>query len=207
MGQLDVRAADAEIKASNGYPVILVDCPWEFKVWSEKGNGRAAVKHYNTMTTDDLCALPVSEIAAPDCMLFMWATFPNLLDCLKVIEAWGFQYKSCAFVWVKNNKKSPGFHVGLGYYTRSNAELCLIATRGHPKRQSKSVRQIVMSPVERHSKKPDCIREQIVELCGDVPRIELFARERAPGWDAMGNEIDGKDIRDALKEVIAVWDG
>ena len=164
--------------------------------------GRSAAHHYDTMTTEALCALPVADIAAPDCMLFMWATFPNLLDCLKVIAAWGFKYKSCGFVWVKTNKKSPGFHVGLGYYTRANAELCLIATRGHPKRVSKSIRQLVASPIERHSKKPDCVRDRIVELCGDIPRIELFAREAAPGWDALGNEIDGRDIRDALPEVI-----
>jgi N6-adenosine-specific RNA methylase IME4 len=155
------------------------------------------------MTTDELCALPVAEIADKDCILFMWVTFPNLLDGLKVIKAWGFQYKTCGFVWLKTNRKSPGFFIGLGYWTRANAELCLIATRGHPKRISKSVRQLVASPLERHSKKPDCVRERIVELMGDVPRIELFAREQAPGWDALGNEIDGKDIRDALKEVIS----
>jgi site-specific DNA-methyltransferase (adenine-specific) len=130
----------------------------------------------------------------------MWATFPNLLDCLKVIKAWRFRYTSCGFVWVKENPKSPGYHVGLGYWTRANAELCLIATRGHPKRISKSVRQLVISPLERHSKKPGCVRERIVELIGDVPRIELFARERAEGWDALGNELDGRDIRDALKD-------
>ena len=103
---------------------------------------------------------------------------------------------------LKSNRKSPGFHVGLGYYTRANVELCFIATRGHPKRVSKAVRQLVVSPIERHSKKPDCVRDRIVELCGDIPRIELFAREVAPGWDALGNEIDGRDIRDALREVI-----
>jgi len=146
------------------YGVIYCDCPWEYKVWSKKGMGRSAAHHYDTMTTEALCALPVADIAAPDCMLFMWATFPNLLDCLKVIAAWGFKYKSCGFVWVKTNKKSPGFHVGLGYYTRANAELCLIATRGHPKRVSKSIRQLVASPIERHSKKPDCVRDRIVEL-------------------------------------------
>jgi N6-adenosine-specific RNA methylase IME4 len=158
------------------------------------------------MTTAALCTLPVSEIAAPDCMLFMWSTFPNLKDCLKVIEAWGFQYKSCGFTWVKTNRKSSGFHIGLGHYTRSNSELCLVATKGRPKRVSKSVRQLVVSPIERHSKKPDCIRDYIVELCGDVPRIELFARECVPGWEALGNEIDGKDIRDALTDVLAAWD-
>jgi N6-adenosine-specific RNA methylase IME4 len=154
------------------------------------------------MTTTELCALPVAEIADKDCVLFMWATFPNLFDCLDVIKAWGLQHKTCGFVWLKTNKKTPGFFLGLGYWTRANAEICLIATQGHPKRISKSVRQLVVSPLERHSKKPDCVRDRIVELMGDLPRIELLARERAEGWDAMGNEIDGKDIRDALREVI-----
>ncbi|MDR1217436.1 MAG: adenine methyltransferase, partial [Oscillospiraceae bacterium] len=132
------------------YSVIYCDCPWEYKVWSKKGQGRSAAHHYDTIPTEELCALPVAEIAAPDCVLFMWATFPNLLDCLKVIKAWRFRYTSCGFVWVKENPKSPGYHVGLGYWTRANAELCLIATRGHPKRISKSVRQLVISPLERH---------------------------------------------------------
>ena len=184
------------------YSVIYCDCPWEYRVWSKKGAGRTAASHYDTMTTDALCALPVVSLAAKDCMLLMWATFPNLFDCLKVIAAWNFEYKSCGFVWIKTNRISPGFHVGLGHYTRANAEICLIATRGSPKRVSMGVRQLVISPVERHSKKPDCIRDRIVELCGDVPRIELFARERAPGWEALGNEIDGLDIRTAMKDVI-----
>ena len=184
------------------YECLYADCPWEYRAWSKKGAGRTAASHYDVMTTEELCALPVADIAAPDAILLMWVTFPNLLDGLRVIKAWSFQYKSCGFVWIKTNRKKPGFHVGLGHWTRANAELCLIATRGHPRRIGKGVRQIVVSPVEAHSKKPDCVRDRIVELMGDVPRIELFARERAPGWDAMGNEIDGKDIRDALKEVI-----
>jgi N6-adenosine-specific RNA methylase IME4 len=183
--------------------VILADCPWSYEVWNERGASRSVAKnHYDTMTAAALCALPVAEIADKNCVLFMWTTFPNLFDCLDVIKAWGFGYKTCGFVWLKTNKKSPGFFVGLGHWTRANAELCLIAARGHPKRISKSVRQLVISPLERHSKKPDCVRDRIVELMGDIPRIELFARERAEGWDAVGNEIDGKDIRDALEEVI-----
>jgi N6-adenosine-specific RNA methylase IME4 len=185
------------------YQLLYVDPPWEYKVWSKKGSGRSAeANHYCVMATDELRSLPVAEIADKDCVLFMWATFPNLFDCLEVIKAWGFTYKTCGFVWLKANKKSPGFFMGLGYWTRANAELCLIATKGTPKRMGKAVRQLVISPLERHSKKPDCIRDKIVELMGDIPRIELFAREKVAGWDAMGNEIDGKDIRDALREMI-----
>ncbi len=181
----------------------MCDCPWDYRVWSKKGKGsRSATNHYNTMTIEDLCALPVHMIAERDCILFFWVTFPNLIEGLKVLKAWQFEYKTCGFTWIKENRKSPGWFVGLGHYTRSNAELCLIATRGHPKRISKSVRQIVTAPIDKHSKKPDCIRDRIVELCGDLPRIELFARQKVDGWDALGNEIDGKDIRDALNELI-----
>jgi len=146
------------------------------------------------MKLHDICALPVAGIAAEDCALFLWATYPFLQDAFAVIKAWGFAYKTVAFTWVKRNRKSPGWFVGLGHWTRANAEVCLLATRGQPKRISKSVRQIIDSPVERHSKKPDEARRRIVELMGDVPRIELFAREKAGGWDVFGNEVESTII-------------
>jgi N6-adenosine-specific RNA methylase IME4 len=142
------------------------------------------------MSLDEICALPVGRIAANDSTLFLWDTFPNLRDAFKVIDAWEYTFKSVAFVWVKRNRKSNGWFWGMGYWTRANAEICLLATRGHPKRQSRRVHQIVDTPVEEHSKKPDVVRERIVELMGDLPRIELFARRRFPGWDAWGNEVE-----------------
>jgi N6-adenosine-specific RNA methylase IME4 len=142
------------------------------------------------MGIDEICALPVGELAAKDCALFLWVTFPLLPSCFEVIDAWGFEYKSCAFVWAKRNRRSDGFFVGLGYWTRANAELCLLATKGSPKRVSAAIRQIVDTPREAHSKKPDVVRERIVALMGDLPRIELFARSRAEGWDAWGNEVE-----------------
>ena len=107
-----------------------------------------------------------------------------------VMDAWGFTFKTVAFVWLKLNRKSPTWFYGLGYWTRGNAEICLLAKRGHPKRYSKSVHQFIISPVEEHSKKPDITREKIIELAGDLPRAELFARQKTPGWDAWGNELD-----------------
>ena len=142
------------------------------------------------MKLSDICALPVADIAHEDCVLFLWVTFPNLQEAFEVIKAWGFTYKTVAFTWCKRNRKSPGWFVGLGHWTRANAEICLLATKGKPRRISKAVRQIVDTPIERHSKKPDVVRERIVELMGDVPRIELFARERIDGWDAFGNEVE-----------------
>lgn len=114
---------------------------------------------------------------------------PKLNECFKVIESWGFKYKTCAFVWVKNNKKSNSFFMGMGRWTRANAELCLIATKGKPKRISAGVHSIINTPIEYHSKKPDIVRDKILELCGDLPRIELFARQEIKGWDCFGNKI------------------
>ena len=178
------------------YSVIYADPPWQYEQKNVQG---AAEKHYKTMKLNDICALPVAEISAKDSVLFLWATFPNLQEALEVIRAWGFEYKTVAFTWVKRNKKAPTWFMGLGYWTRSNAEICLFAKKGNPKRVSKSVRQIVDTPIERHSKKPDEIRNRIVELMGDVPRIELFAREQTQGWDVFGNEVES-DLELKIKE-------
>lgn len=177
-------------EAVKQYNIIYADPPWRYHVWSKKGQGRSAESHYPTMKLEDICRLPVADIAAKDCVLFLWATYPNLKDAFKVIEAWGFTYKTVAFTWVKRNKKSPTWFWGLGYWTRANPEICLLATRGNPKRVSKKVHSVVDSPIREHSRKPDEVRDRIVELMGDLPRIELFARERAPGWDVWGNEVE-----------------
>ena len=123
-----------------------------------------------------------------DSALFLWATFPQLPEALRLIKAWGFTYKTAAFVWLKLNKKSYTWFYGLGFWTRGNAELCLFATRGHPKRKSAGIHQFIISPIEQHSKKPDVTRDKIVALMGDIPRIELFARQETAGWDTWGNE-------------------
>ena len=142
------------------------------------------------MSIDELCALPVETLAEKDCLLFLWATFPQLPEALRLIQAWGFTFKTVAFVWLKLNKKSPTWFYGLGYWTRGNAEICLLAKRGKPKRRSAGVHQFNISPVEEHSKKPDVTRDKIIELAGDLTRVELFARQKTPGWDVWGNEVD-----------------
>ena len=142
------------------------------------------------MSIDELCALPVAELAAKDSALFMWATFPQLPEALRLIRAWGFTYKSVAFVWLKKNKKADSWFYGLGFWTRANAEVCLLATKGHPKRQAADIHQFIISPIEAHSKKPDEARDKIVSLMGDLPRVELFARQTPPGWDVWGNEVE-----------------
>ena len=141
------------------------------------------------MGIEELCALPVSEITEKDCVLFLWATFPQLKEALQLIKAWGFTYKTVAFVWLKTNKKALTWFYGLGFWTRVNAEICLLATKGHPKRQAKNIHQLIISPIEEHSKKTEEARKKIVALMGDIPRIELFARKESPGWDIWGNEV------------------
>lgn len=185
------------------FEIILADPPWSFKTYSDKGKGKSPEQHYNCMTLEDIKNLPIKEIAADNCILFLWTTFPLLEKSFEVIDKWGFTYKTTSFVWIKTNKKAKDtLFWGCGYWSRSNAEICLLATLGNPKRVSKKVHQVIMSPVEAHSKKPDIIRDKIVELCGDKSRVELFSRQKIDGWVSLGNEIDGKDIRDSLQDII-----
>lgn len=165
------------------YKIIYADPPWRYRDLKVGGIT------YPTMTIDEICALPISSISDSDSILFMWATMPLLPEALKVINAWGFRYTTCAFTWVKQNPKNKQIFSGLGRWTRGNAELCLLAKKGHPKRISKNVKQIVLSPRGKHSAKPIEVRDRIVSLIGDLPRIELFAREECNGWDAFGNEV------------------
>ena len=171
------------------YPIIYADPPWRYSAKKVQG---AAENHYPTMSIDELCALPVAELAAKDSALFMWATFPQLPEALRLIRAWGFTYKSVAFVWLKKNRKSESWFYGLGFWTRGNAEVCLLGVtpgfKAKTQIRAHNVHQIIEAPFEGHSKKPDETRQRIVELLGDVPRLEMFARQRADGWDAWGNE-------------------
>lgn len=175
------------------YNVIYADPPWGYRNSpSKKGTTRCFAKnHYDLMTTKDICEMPINNLTEDNGVLFMWATLPMIQDALNVIEAWGFNYRTCAFVWVKKNKKATDTNFwGCGYYTRSNAEICLLATKGKIlERKTHSIHQIIESSIECHSKKPDIVREKIVELFGDLPRIELFARETKEGWDCFGNEV------------------
>ena len=174
------------------YKIIYADPPWQFKVWSrETGLKRSADKHYKTMKKEDIQELPISKICDKDCVLFLWVTVPCLQDGLELIEKWGFKYKTFGFTWIKKNKKSESLFWGMGYYTRANTEICLLATKGTPlPRMSKSVHQVVISKIREHSRKPDEVRDRIVELFGDISRIELFARQKVDGWDCWGNEVE-----------------
>ncbi len=172
------------------YSIIYADPPWPFKTYSDKGKGRSAERHYQTMSKKDIQELPIPKICEKDCVLFLWVTAPCLIEGLELVKAWGFTYKTVAFTWVKKNKKSDKLFMGLGYYTRANAEYCILATKGKIlKRKSHSVSSVILSRIEQHSKKPDETRKRIEELFGDVRRIELFARQQVDGWDCFGNEV------------------
>lgn len=175
-------------QTKNKYNIIYADPPWKYKVWSEKGVGKCAENHYATMNNTDIFALPISEIADTNCILFLWVTAPCLLTGIETIKQWGFSYKTIGFTWIKKNKVSNTNFWGLGYWTRANAEYCIIATKGSPKRLNKSVHSVVESAIRQHSQKPDEVPNRIECLMGNLPRIELFARDTKVGWDCWGND-------------------
>lgn len=179
------------------YSVILADPPWHFQNWNGKpgeltpGQQRRgnAQSHYSTMSSEDIKKLTIP--AADDAVLLMWACWPLLPDAMATIEAWGFDYKTLGWVWVKSNPSHTGFYMGMGYWTRSNSEPCLLATRGKGlKRAHKDVMSLIYSPVREHSRKPDEQYGKIERLFPGASYLEMFARRTRPGWDVFGNEVE-----------------
>lgn len=183
------------------YQIIYADPPWSYKDKLDLQK-EGAENHYPTMSIEEIKSLPISQIIDKDCILFMWVTMPMLQEGLNVIKAWGFTYKTCGFCWIKTNPKANTIFKGIGRWVMGNAELCLLTTIGHPHRIAKNISQVVMSHRRGHSVKPDEVKERIVQLMGDLPRIELFARQKTEGWDCIGNDINGKDIRQELEDII-----
>src|SRR5262245_54679158 len=188
----------------NHYGAILADPPWAFNLWwGGRSNktpagvpSRATEPHYQVIREPELNALPVGKLGAEHCVLFLWTCWPVLPWAMRTIAAWGFNYKTCGFCWVKAHAQQLEMfqddiepHMTLGYWTRSNSEICLLATRGTPKRIGTDVRQAIIAPRREHSRKPDGIHERIERLVAG-PYLELFARQRRPGWDCWGNEVD-----------------
>lgn len=170
------------------YNVIYADPPWKYANGGVPSGGVDA--QYQTMKIDDIKSMDIRSISENDCILFLWATFPMLKQALDVIQSWGFKYKTLGFSWLKLNKDGSPFF-GIGYYTRSNQQVCLIATRGkaHSLVKSKSLSSFVSTQRTRHSQKPQVFKDKIVQLVGDIPRIQLFARKRTNGWDCWGNQV------------------
>jgi N6-adenosine-specific RNA methylase IME4 len=166
------------------YCAALIDPPWSFRTWSARGKGKSADRHYACQSLDDIISLPIDALMATDAVLFLWVIQSHFPQALRALEAWGFTYKTVAFVWVKPR-------LGMGFHTRAQSEQCWLATRGKGyQRQSKSVRQVVFAAVREHSRKPDAVAHRIDQLVGNIPRIELFGRsEQRPGWTVWGDEV------------------
>lgn len=191
-----IKAIGIEPLPNKLYQIIYADPPWSY--YNDSTAMPNCTTHigmtrppYPVMSSLDIMKLPVDSIAAPDCILLIWTTDHHLEKCLNVIRAWGFTYKTVGFLWLKENKNG-GIVSFMGAYTlKSGCEICLLATRGNPHKyvRKHNVKSLIISVREKHSKKPDIVRERIVELFGDLSRIELFARQKTDGWDVWGNEI------------------
>lgn len=189
----------------NHFRAIYADPPWHFKTYNEKGRKRSPdwkpfkgspSIHYDTMSAEDIAALPIADLAADDACLFLWICWPMLPEAMALIEAWGFAYKTCAFSWTKAHAGQMDMlhddapvQIGMGYWSRANNESCLLATRGKPKRLNADVRQGIIEPRREHSRKPDCVYDRIERLVAG-PYVELFARTRRKGWSSWGNQVD-----------------
>lgn len=172
------------------YQLIYADPPWNFETWSQKGEKKSASNHYSIMTMDDIGNLPISSISDDNCILFMWATDPLLPKQIQIMEKWGFTYKTVGFVWIKTNRKTMSSFIGLGYYTRSNPEYCLVGVKGYVGRpERKDISEVVMNPIREHSQKPDIIYEHLEAMYPDFSKIELFCRGGRSGWTSWGNEV------------------
>ncbi|MAL99434.1 MAG: DNA methyltransferase [Alteromonadaceae bacterium] len=167
------------------YGLIMADPPWQFENWSRKGEHKNAAAKYDCMPLDDIKAMPVGELAAGDCVLWLWATNPLLREAFDVIDAWGFRYVT-AGTWVKTTKTGK-LAFGTGYRLRSANEPFLIATNGNPE-TAKNVRSVIMAEAREHSRKPDEAFSAAEALVPNVRRLELFSRQSREGWDTWGNE-------------------
>ena len=173
------------------YKIIYADPPWKY---NNRANNDTRFKggagnHYNLMTMEEIKKLPINNLADENCALFLWVTFPMLNEQIQLCKEWSFEYKTLGFSWIKLNPKNLQPFFGVGFYTKSNCEVCLLGIKGRMRPISNKISSVILSPRREHSRKPDEIRDKIVELFGDLPRIELFAREKVNGWDSWGDEI------------------
>ena len=169
------------LNVNKKYNIIYADPPWKYSTTN-------SFTKYPCVPIKHIKKFPIQQISEKNCALFLWVTYPILPECIETLKEWGFRYVTVAFTWVKTNKNDGKPFFGLGNWTRANAEICLLGIKGKLSRKSNKVRQVVLSPLREHSRKPDEIRNSIVELLGDIPRIELFARQTVNGWDCWGNE-------------------
>lgn len=198
----DVDDLTTLIAEGRKFGAILIDPPWKFVARGAGGEGRSAGEHYTTSGLDPIKALPLAELAADNCIMFMWMVDWCPKWAFELIEHWGFEHKTTAFTWAKENASGEGWHMGQGYWTRSNPEDCWLATRGHPQRMNADVRQLIVAPVMDHSRKPDEIHDRIMRLV-EGPYLEIYARRPRDGWVTWGNEISREQFaRDSTGQPI-----
>ncbi len=200
----------AALRPAGGFPVLSIDAPWPFETYSEAGQGKSASQHYDTMTMDDIGALPLDVLMAQDCVVFAWVTWPTMPSWMRIIESWGLRFGSLAWEWIKWNPETGLYAFGAGYGSRKNLEPCLMLVRGEPqlrkplsffgvtdeRASSRSVRDFIFAmpldciraPRREHSRKPDEHFDRVEQMF-DGPYCELFAREARKGWAAWGNEV------------------
>lgn len=193
-------SSSAELLAQlpkGGFKVLYADPPWKYATRGQVivGQSRLPDRHYKTMPTAKICALPIGDLAAKNCWLFLWSTWPHLEHALRVMKAWGFEYSSIGFSWVKLKRGHTGelmtrrsVHMLTGYTTRKNTEPCFLGRRGAPKRNRADIQEAVFAPVREHSRKPDEVAQRIVRYASG-PRVELFARQAQPGFVGWGDEL------------------
>ena len=183
------------------YKIIYADPPWMYNDRRNHKSTGMALSAYNCMEIENIKKLPINKISDNNSVLFLWVTLPKLKEGIDVLESWGFKYITVAFVWVKQNPKNDGIYSGLGHWTNANAEIVLLGKKGKISRIVKNIKQIVIEHRGKHSVKPNEVRNRIVQLMGDLPRIELFARQKNEGWDI----IEGKDNADGTGQDIINW--
>lgn len=185
------------------YNIIYADPPWFYSPRNNNSKFGLGANQYKLMKDKDIIALDIGSIVDKNCACFLWVTMPKLQEGLACLKSWGFYYKTVAFTWIKTNKKNNNPYFGVGYYTKSNAELCLLGIKGRMKPITNKISSIIISPIQAHSKKPIEVEKKISALFGDIPSVELFSRREGivkPNWKYTGLEWDGKDIRDFLNE-------
>jgi N6-adenosine-specific RNA methylase IME4 len=175
------------IPAGTQAGAIMADPGIAFRAYSARGEGRSPQRHYRCSPLDELTQLPVAEIAATDCFLFLWVPLRSVDLVKPLMQAWGFAFSGSAFTWAKQNKSGIGWFMGNGYGTRKGTEICWLGRRGIPQRKSKGVRELIVAPIREHSRKPDEVYQRVEALCAG-PYVELFARQQWPGWICVGNE-------------------
>lgn len=178
------------------YGCILADPPWRFRTWGEHNQQKSASKHYSLMTLPDLKALPVNHLATDHCALVMWAVQPMIPQALDLMSAWGFKYKTMG-AWAKQSSTGKKWAFGTGYMLRCAAEFFIVGTLGDPEIGARNIRNLIVSPVREHSRKPDEMHANLERLFPAMSRCELFGRQQRPGWDVWGNQSTKFNLEEA----------